>query len=55
MNILNDSDKSAIQIAKENNCQDALKLLKAWGNQEALNKEMITAVRNGKETQSVAF
>ena len=46
--ILNDAGKSATQLAKENNSQDAVQLLKAWGNQEVLNHEMRTAARQGR-------
>ena len=46
--ILNSSGKSAIQLAKENNSQDAAKLLEVWGNQEALNLELMTAARQGR-------
>merc|ERR1711911_148950 len=42
LNILNNAGKSAIQLAQENNSQDVAKLLEAWGNQEALNQEMMT-------------
>ena len=48
MNILNNDGNSAIQIAQENNSQDAAKLLEAWGNQEAMSQEMMTAARQGK-------
>ena len=49
LNILNSSGESAIQLAQENDSHDAAKLLDAWGNQEALNQEMMTAARQGRE------
>ena len=46
--ILNNAGKSATQLAQENNCQDAVKLLEAWGDQEALNQEIMKAARQGR-------
>ena len=48
LNILNNAGKSAIQLAKETNSQDVAKLLEAWGDQEALNREMMKAARQGR-------
>ena len=48
MNILNNAGKNALKLAQENDSPDALKLLEFWGDQEALNLEMMTALRQGR-------
>ena len=46
--ILNNEQKTALQLAQEENNQDVVKLLEAWGDQETLNKEMLKAARQGR-------
>ena len=46
--ILNNEQKSALQLAWEENSEDVVKLLEAWGDQETLNKEMLTAASKGR-------
>ncbi len=45
---LNYEQKTALQLAQEENSQDIVKLLEAWGDQETLNKEMLTAASKGR-------
>ncbi len=46
--ILSNAQKSALQLAREENAEDIVKLLEAWGDQEALNKEMLAAAIEGR-------
>ena len=46
--ILNNAKKSALQLAREENRQDVVKLLEAWGDQDTLIREMLTAASKGR-------
>ena len=46
--ILNNEGENALQLAMEGSNEDVVKLLEAWGDQAALNKEMLTAAMKGR-------
>ena len=45
--IVNNDEKNALQIAKEEDNEDVVRLLEAWGDQEKLDQEMMRAVSKG--------
>ena len=49
VDIVNNKEKTALQVAEENNNQDVVRILKAGNNKDNLNKEVIIAAGEGKQ------
>ena len=49
VNIVNNNEKTALQLAEEKNNQDVVRILKAGNNKDNLNKEMLTAADDGRQ------
>ena len=53
--ILNNAQKSALHLAREENNEDVVKFLETLGDQEALNKGMLTAASKGRGRLVIGF